>query len=85
MSNDTEQRIRELESISMHHSEIIKRMDDTLNRLTNSLEHLAASVDDFKSLFRQAVPLRVVVILLSIMGALFAGTEAIKALISSAA
>jgi len=61
------------------------RLDQTLDNLASKVEILAKSIEglnngihDFKTLFNNAVPLKVVIILLAIVAAIFGLTESIK-------
>lgn len=63
---------------------IDSKLDQTLDNLSNKVEILGQSIDrlthgiaDFKSLFYNAVPLRVVIIVLLIVAAIFGLTKSL--------
>jgi len=69
---------------------IDSKLDSALNNLgvkveilSNSINHLTVGLTEFKELFRSAVPIKLVVILLAIVAGIFGVAEGLKTALGS--
>lgn len=77
--------VQELKTVAKQNAEILRsqvafQREHTaiIDGLRVSLNHLADSISDFKVMFTQAIPLRLVVILMIMMSGMFLGAEVVK-------
>lgn len=50
--------------------------------LSHSIDHLTLGLADFKELFKSAVPIKLVIIMMAIIAAIFGVTEGLKAVVT---